>query len=918
MLIYITYITSSPTASLSTAQACLSLPSSSPLPTPCTPSVPTTSNVLFRYADFLRAVYSNYPVAKPDKFPPTPCKAFIKLALVKKESVTREEADKFTHLTLRGDIDQILQVKEPIKLDDILKADDKVRLVVVEGAPGIGKSTLTWELCRQWPMLESLKRFSLVVLLRLREEGVQSATDISHLFPCGDDPDLSGLVAQEVKGKNGEGVLFVFDGFDEFPFELQEKSFVMDVIRGSKYLPKATVLVTSRPSASAQLQGLLQTGIGKHIEVVGFSEKEILEFAHSVFGDTNLFTEFRTYLTANPIIKGMMYNPLNCAIIVGLYRDTYKSGKPIPHTQTQLYTKLTWCLLLRYLKVIEHPLASKLPDNLQDLPHDSDIYQQLVKVGRLAFIGKDNHEVIFKQLPEGCSDLGLLVKHTALYTAEESITYSFFHLTLQEYMSAFYISQLPADEQQSTVIFSSMWRFVAGLTKMQNIGWDEIVREDWEYRKMGKYSWRGVQDDVDKVDDDVLIVGPILLECLYEAQDVESCESVFGQYRLKIERDLGLSNYGLYALGYCISLCSNTWSVSTSRREGLEMLGHGLKSVYYGRGSIEELDLVFSTGIMNEREYLLQLPHRILQHIKSLKLVWCSIDQRGFENLAECIPYLHSLTSLDIQGNLGGDGSLVKLFQALRNHRKIQKLDMTDIAIGMDDVAALTDLVKTSSSLRELTVGGSLSGPLAADVEKQLVRTVLLPSSLNIVTIRYCEYPLDDIETISDNILTLTFKDKQNISPHPLTADPSRVKGGTKLSHIFRKNTSLKELKLHIPLDKDEVHDILDSLKDNVSLEKMELYEKTFHSNHWIPNTSLTDNTNRVKGGTKFSQILRGNTSLKELTLFIPLDEDEVHDIIDSLKDNHSLEELWLLTRYRWYLPLFCELDNRLKFADTI
>ena len=105
-------------------------------------------------------------------------------------------------------------------MDNILKSDDKVRLIVVEGAPGIGKSTLAWELCRQWLTLISIKRFSLVVLLGLREEGVQSATDISDLFPCGDDPALSSLVAQEVKTENGNGVLFVLDGFDEFPFEL--------------------------------------------------------------------------------------------------------------------------------------------------------------------------------------------------------------------------------------------------------------------------------------------------------------------------------------------------------------------------------------------------------------------------------------------------------------------------------------------------------------------------------------------------------------------------------------------------------------------------------------------------------------------------------------------------------------------------
>ena len=760
---------------------------------------------------------------------------FIKLALVKKEKVSRTQADNFTRLTLRGDIDQILGLKEPIEMDDILKADDKVRLVVVEGAPGIGKSTLAWELCRQWPTLESLKRFSLVVLLRLREEGVQSATDISDLFPCGDDPGLSSLVAQEVKRENGNGVLFVFDGFDEFPSELQKKSLVMDIISGSKYLPKATVLVTSRPSASAQLQALLQTGIGKHIEVVGFSEKEILEFAHSILAD--FFTNFKQYLSANPVVKGMMYNPLNCAIVVGVYQDTYESGKPVPHTQTQLYAKLTWCLLLRYLKEKQHPLASNLPENLEDLPHDSDLYQQLMKVGKLAFNGTLKNQVIFKQFPEGCSDLGLLVKHTALYTGEESTTYNFFHLTLQEYMSAFYISQLPADEQR--ILFSEhhstsmdvVWRFVAGLTKMQNIGWEEF-----------KWVHRGFED-VYKVGKNVVSVRPFLLECLFEAQNVQSCKSVFGQYRVEFNSLLELSNYGFYALGYCISVCSNTWNVTTVGipREGLEMLGHGMKSVDYGGGSIEELDLYGSGGIMNEGEHLLQIPYHILRHIKSLKLRWCDIDQRGFENLAKCIPYLHSLTSLDIHGNPGGDGSLVKLLKALREHGKLQTLHMIYISIGMDDVAALAGLVQPSSSLRELEVGGPgvLHGPpLATDVVNQLVRTVLSPSSLNTVTIEGCKYPLDGIETISDNISSLTFRQlldlKQELNtPCPLTANPSRVKVGTKLSHILRGNTSLKELILYIPLDKDEVRDIIDSLKDNHSLRRLELSWR-YHSQYFL------------------------------------------------------------------------------------
>ena len=44
---------------------------------------------------------------------------------------------------------------------------------------------------------------------------------------------------------------------------------ITDIISGSVYLPKATVFATSRPSATAQLQSLFQTSIGKHVEIVG-------------------------------------------------------------------------------------------------------------------------------------------------------------------------------------------------------------------------------------------------------------------------------------------------------------------------------------------------------------------------------------------------------------------------------------------------------------------------------------------------------------------------------------------------------------------------------------------------------------------------------------------------------------------------
>ena len=94
-------------------------------------------------------------------------------------------------------------------------------------------------------------------------------------------------------------------------------------------------------------------------------------------------------------------------------------------------------------------------------------------------------------------------------------------------MSAFYISQLPASEQRTLFIEYStsmrvVWRFVAGLTKMRNIGWDAVKRVKIKMWSTYEYVLEG----------DVASVGLYLMQCLYEAHDVHSCKSVFGHCRV--------------------------------------------------------------------------------------------------------------------------------------------------------------------------------------------------------------------------------------------------------------------------------------------------------------------------------------------------------------------------------------------------
>ena len=84
----------------------------------------------------------------------------------------------------------------------------------MEGAPGIGKSTLAWEVCHKWEELESVKQYELVVLVRLREKKAQEARCLGDLLLCDATTNMKELMDVIERGK---GMLIVCDGFDELP-----------------------------------------------------------------------------------------------------------------------------------------------------------------------------------------------------------------------------------------------------------------------------------------------------------------------------------------------------------------------------------------------------------------------------------------------------------------------------------------------------------------------------------------------------------------------------------------------------------------------------------------------------------------------------------------------------------------------------
>ena len=443
-----------------------------------------------RYINDVKARYVQQSILPDSGWPPSLGGQYIRLALIHQErqlrnytyeSVVEQQKD-YT----RGDYDKIMEYKTKIELikafeEMVCEGGNKIVLkMLIDGAPGVGKTTLSRKVSNMWANGEILQRYWLVLLLHLREKAISKAKTIDKFF-YHHDRNLQQHIIKFVKERSGDGVMIIFDGFDELSFfERSEKSLFLDICRG-EVLPKCAVVVTSRPYASRSLQELQV--INRHIEVLGFTEQQVKECIMHKITDAQKAEELCVELKDRLDIASICQIPLNCSIVLYVYEQ---ENYHLPHTLTELYELFILHSLKRFLRRTHDERAANKLLWLDGL--SSPFKEYFKSLCKLAFNGLMEDKLVFSQQEvEAAFDLEYLdsdvdLSVLDLMTSAKSYSsrgaqniHNFLHLTIQEFLAAFWIARCMSDDEQlhffrQTLMenrFRMVILFLSGLTKLK-------------------------------------------------------------------------------------------------------------------------------------------------------------------------------------------------------------------------------------------------------------------------------------------------------------------------------------------------------------------------------------------------------------------------------------------------------------------
>ena len=446
---------------------------------------------------------------------------------------------------------------QPKSLEDLLNNENKKVLIV--GRPGIGKTLCCIKLLRDWAC-ENFKatsnaqiQFDAAFFVRFRR--FNSANDLSlRELLTWSEHSLSDHLDDEVWKyiqQHPEGVLILFDGFDEFKDNANmavappcstsiEEEMPLQILYQwlvtGEILEGASIVTTTRPTA---LSGIAHLKFDRTFEILGFSTEQIREYIHKFAGvDKQAGEKLWRHISSNMNLLSLCYIPVNsfimCSSLSEIIQFENCASVTLPSKLTTIYKIAVKVFYLKHTKGFREKhftrknfLSDYLPLNVEEKFETlGKVAFEGIKEGKLILGGNEvrgmEDSALFHRLPDR--------KNAALKDEEQ---FCFIHLTMQEFFAARHLTNNMKERELRNFVSENIkngkwqlvFQFLVGLMEEKNHLPSEIITDLLPVQTEEK------KNEAEESEDKMVTCWPTkdekdlavtLLKCSYESNKMES------------------------------------------------------------------------------------------------------------------------------------------------------------------------------------------------------------------------------------------------------------------------------------------------------------------------------------------------------------------------------------------------------------
>ena len=327
-------------------------------------------------------------------------------------------------------------------------------VIIISGAPGMGKTTLCKEMAYQWAKGQFLDNNCLVFFLYLQDPETQKICDLQsfiHYFHNFDKAaaEFSKQCADVLIERDNKDVTILLVGYDEY-FDVSSDLFLTGILnRKVSCFAQSKLVITCGPITTDKLKHVADV----KVDLLGFIDKSKKAYIQKELqGSPNKIEKLSLFLDENSAINSVCSVPMIMSILV----YTFKEVDELPADHAELYERFVALTISKYVEQLENNFKVL---HLQHLP---ECYQQyVIEVSKLAFTLKDDNKIVFTQedLETLCpnlasankkfQELGLLKSglYFSMKRIENSYSFKFLHVAIQEFLVTYYINSLTPSDQ---------------------------------------------------------------------------------------------------------------------------------------------------------------------------------------------------------------------------------------------------------------------------------------------------------------------------------------------------------------------------------------------------------------------------------------------------------------------------------------